>query len=411
MSPSSSLSFPKLRPIEAKPVSHNGDDLILLRDPLKLSDKILLVPRILAPALALCDGSREDAGALAAALAVRYGMRIDTDILGKMIAALDDAVLLDNDHFVSEKQRAIEEFRGAPFRFPFIAGSSYPAEPHALRSMLQSYVDSVAQDSNSVPVTKGRGVVSPHIDYLRGGPIYARVWTKAAEMARDAELVIILGTDHYGGDASITLTNQSYATPFGVLPTNGEIVDSLVEVVGADAAFDGELRHRGEHSIELAAVWLHYIREGRPCEIVPILCGSFSRFTHAGDDPTCHDPMNGLIEVLRATTQGRSALVVAAGDLSHVGPAFGGAPVDFAGRAALMDADNELIEHICAGDAAAFLSAITRIGDRNNVCGVSPIYLALRALENCTGKNFGYDRCPADDEGTSLVSICGTVLY
>jgi len=51
-------------------------DSILLRDPLQLTDKTLLVPQPLAPVLVLCDGTREDASALSASLAVRYGLRI-----------------------------------------------------------------------------------------------------------------------------------------------------------------------------------------------------------------------------------------------------------------------------------------------------------------------------------------------
>jgi hypothetical protein len=38
-----------------------------------------------------------------------------------------------------------------------------------------------------------------------------------------------------------------------------------------------------------------------------------------------------------------------------------------------------------------------------------PIYLALRVLAGATGEPAGYDRCPADANGTSFVSICGVV--
>ena len=60
-----------------------------------------------------------------------------------------------------------------------------------------------------------------------------------------------------------------------------------------------------------------------------------------------------------------------------------------------------------ANDVDALFDAIRRAGDRNNVCGVSPIYLTLRYLQATRGEAFGYDQCPADDQGTSLVSVCG----
>ena len=44
-----------------------------------------------------------------------------------------------------------------------------------------------------------RGVVSPHIDYARGGPVYKAVWSAAEQAVQDADLAIIFGTDHSGG--------------------------------------------------------------------------------------------------------------------------------------------------------------------------------------------------------------------
>jgi AmmeMemoRadiSam system protein B len=195
-----------------------------------------------------------------------------------------------------------------------------------------------------------------------------------------------------------------------VLPTATGIVDSLAAVLGEGAAFEGELRHRGEHSIELAAVWLHYILGGRETEVVPILCGSFGAFIRGESDEREDAAINRTIDVLTEALAGRRALVVAAADLAHVGPAFGGTPVGFDGRSQLKDADDELIERICAGDSGGFMTAIKRVRDRNNVCGVSPIYLMLRMLEGASGIPSGYDRCPADEDGTSLVSICGAII-
>jgi len=103
-------------------------------------------------------------------------------------------------------------------------------------------------------------------------------------------------------------------------------------------------------------------------------------------------------------------LVVAAGDLSHVGPAFGGAPLDLASSAQLQADDDALLAHVIQGDAKGFMDAIRQVHDRNNVCGVSPIYLLLRVLGASRGELVAYDRCPADERGASAVSICGMLL-
>jgi AmmeMemoRadiSam system protein B len=345
---------------------------------------------------------------MCAALALRFGLPIDRDLLEQLLAALDQALLLENDRFAEACDHALVAYRQAPFRPPALAGPSYPDDPAALRRVLQDYLDAV--DGVETAMSDGRGVISPHIDYGRGGPVYAAVWKRAAEMARQADLVVLLGTDHYGGEGQLTLTRQHYATPFGVLPTAQPVVNALAEAIGPDAAFAGELRHRSEHSIELSAVWLHYVRAEQPCEIVPILCGSFGHFIRGAADPGQDPTLACVLDTLAQATAGRRVLVVASGDLAHVGPAFGGPPLDRRRRARLRAADEELIDRMCACDAEGFFTAIQRVGDRNNVCGLSPIYLALRMLGAAQGEPVAYDRCPADDYGTSVVSVCGVVL-
>lgn len=399
------LSYPRIRAVDVRPIRRNGRPYLLLRDPLRLSEQMALIPQPLAPLLALCDGTR-DLRAIRAALMVRYGVRVDEETLRSLIATLDELYLLENERFREAQARALEIYRRAPFRPPMLAEEVYPGDPTALRQQLRRFEEEARGED---PEETGRGLLSPHIDYARGGRIYARVWRRAAPFVREADLVILLGTDHYGEDRSITLTRQHYATPFGVLPTALPIVDALAQALGEDAAFAGELRHRGEHSIELAAVWLHAIREGKPVEMVPILCGPFVSFIGEDRDPISDPVIARFVETLRTFIAGRRAVVVAAGDLAHVGPAFGGRPLDLRGRARLKADDEALIDRMAAGDAAGFFAEIRRTKDRNNVCGVSPIYLALRALEPTAGEPVGYELCPADEQGTSVVSICGLV--
>lgn len=163
-------------------------------------------------------------------------------------------------------------------------------------------------------------MLSPHIDYARGGRVYAQVWQRAAAMVRAAEVIILIGTDHYSPEP-VTLTRQQYATPFGVLPTDEAIVADLAAALGEDAAFAGELYHRVEHSLELVAVWLQYIRGDAPCPVIPILAGSFARYIN-GSDPATDPRLEALITTLRRVVVSRRALVVISGDMSHVGPAF-----------------------------------------------------------------------------------------
>jgi len=397
---------PKLRPIQIFPMMHQGQPALLLRDPLHLTERVMLVSRRLGPVLGLMDGTRS-LDELRAALMVRAGMRVANGDLEQIIDQLDQALLLHNERFLEACDAALTRFHQLPFRYPASAGSSYPTDPGQLAAMLDLYLD----DLDARMPFAGRGLVSPHIDYERGGPVYAQVWHRIAQAAREADVAVIFGTDHNGGQGTLTLTRQNYATPYGVLPTATDVVDAVADAMGPKFAFEEELHHIGEHSIELAAVWLHHVRERQPIELVPILCGSFQHFISTPFEPA-QDPILGhALEALNAALEGRSVLFVAAGDLAHVGPAFGDPhPVDLVGRARLAAADDALIETICAGDAEAFFHQIQAEEDRRNVCGLAPIYLTLRMLGETSGERAGYERCPADQNDTSWVSVCGVVL-
>jgi AmmeMemoRadiSam system protein B len=225
-------------------------------------------------------------------------------------------------------------------------------------------------------------------------------------------LVIVLGTDHQGSHATLTITRQSYATPWGILPTDNRVVDALAAALGDDAVFAEELHHRGEHSIELAAVWLHFIRGGEAVPTVPVLCGHFGSFVEGQADPAAYGPFTTALDLLREVMAQRRTLVVAAADLAHMGPAFGDPyGLDFIGQARLRNADGRLLDAVNAGNPTVFFELLKAEGDRRHVCGLPPIYLTLRLLEPVRGRPAGYDLCPADPTGQSFVTIAGVLLY
>lgn len=401
---------PKLREIEAHPIQHQGQAFLLLRDPLRLSDMTIAIPQPLAPLLGLMDGTRDAAG-LEAALQVRTGVRLAPGLLPKLLADLDAALLLDNDRFAEFKAEALRAFRQAPFRPLTTDNASFPPQPDLASAQFRDYVDALppaAPSANDRPI---RGLISPHIDYQRGGPVYAEVWRAATQAVQEAELVIALGTDHRGSDGTLTLTHQSYATPLGILPTDGQIVEALSKALGEETTFVEELHHKSEHSIELAAGWLHFARDGKPVPLVPILCGSFAAFVAGEGNPAGHKPFAKATEVLREVMAHRRTLVVAAADLAHVGPAFGDPyGLDFIARAQLRQADERLLASVYSGDAESFFEQLKAEGDRRNVCGLPPIYLTLRLLGKTSGEPAGYALCPADMQGTSFVTIAGVIL-
>jgi AmmeMemoRadiSam system protein B len=412
--------LPRLRPLDIRHEVQNGQPCVLLRDPLQLSEQMLLIPQPWASVLVFCDG-RHDAPAMANAFTERYQLPLQPATVEELLAALDQVYLLENARSAEAIERVLDEYRRAPFRTPILAGSGYPAEPEALHALLQDYLEAATAAPKPLTAWPARaGLLSPHIDYSRGGSVYAEVWKAAAEAAEAAELIVLFGTDHYGDDA-FTLTRQDYATPYGVLPTEQSIVDELAAVIGEKAAFAGELRHRDEHSLELVAVWLHHMRNGKPVDIVPILTGSLRFRPQNGNHVATESTMESLLATLDEIAGDRRLLIVASGDLAHVGPAFGGEPLDTPARHNIRQADEELLDAMRMGDSQRFLDIIEGVDNRNNVCGVSPIYLTMRLVEGTgarsdgrganssglIGEQFAYAECPADECYTSAVTVAG----
>jgi AmmeMemoRadiSam system protein B len=395
----------RLRPIDIQVIDHHGP-AYLLNDPLRLANEYVVVPQAFGPLLALLDGT-STAAALYALVSHQIGAVSGPAVLQQLLDALDQAFLLDNAHFQVALDQTRAAYRAAAYRPPMMAGEAYPEHPAELRRFFDQLLDAAGDVERSS--VQSRALLSPHIDYPRGGHVYAPVWKSAAAAVRVADLVFLLATDHYSPQP-ITLTRQAYATPYGVLPTDAAIVDLLAEPLG-EAAFAAELYHRREHSVELVATWLHHMRDGVACTLVPILCGSFQRYTHSHASPADDPALAALVAGLQHVAEQRNPLFIISGDLAHVGPAFGGAALNPSTEQQVQADDHLAIDQLCAGNAEGLLQTIRHIRDRNNMCGLPPAYLALRALGDTRGQLLEYARCPADETNTSAVTIAGVVFH
>jgi AmmeMemoRadiSam system protein B len=386
--------------------------MVSLQDPLRLGGAGIMVPEIMAQLLGLSDGTR-DLEELRREFVMRTGMNILPSQVESLVQALDDALLLDNSRFRRALAQAMDAYRGGPFRSPALAGGSYPADPRELLKVMDQYTRQAQPQDGSGRDISGHerlaGVISPHIDYPRGWRTYAETWNQAKAAVEAADRVIILGTDHAGSPGSLTLTRQSYATPWGALPTDTEVVTELASILGEDRGFAEEAHHIGEHSIELAAVWLHYVAGGKPKKLVPVLCGGPEPFLEQEDSAA--KSVWQAIDLLAGVAAEDDTLVIAAADISHVGPAFSDKdPLDDAAKSNIKDSDERWLEAACAGDSGRLRDHLVRHGDPTRICGASPIFLMASMLGEARGHVVHYDQCPADEGFGSLVSIAG-VLY
>jgi len=398
--------LPRLRhTLDIQWTFYRGLRYLVLRDRQALAgDDALLLPESLVPVLAMLDG-RRSANAAAAELGRLAGLVVDPIDLLRVVDQLGAALLLDDERAAAARRAATAAFRSTAVRPAALTEGVYPADAAALRVRLDGY------GSDAVtPVEPGAvaAVITPHIDYHRGGPVYARLWRAAEAAVRAAEVVVIFGTDHAGGPDAVTLSTPDYQTPLGRLPTDRAAWAAVAAALGDDAIVD-ELNHRTEHSIELAAVWLQHTRGGAAVPVVPILCGHPAE--HMAAAAIAPASRTGrAIAALRPALAGRRVLVVAAADLAHVGPAFGDpAPFDVEAKAAVRRADQALLA-TCADGVEALLAYAAGIDDRYRICGLSPIACTLAFTGAAVAETVAYDQCPADESGGSIVSVAGVLL-
>ncbi len=400
------LTKPKIRQLNVVQQDiYEGTPVFIVQDSWQLIQA--RIPQVLGPLVMLCNGRREIAE-IKTALATEYGLDFSPEDITHWVSQLDNAYLVEGEQFEQAKRQFISQFRGAPYRQPFLAGRSYPAEPAALTKLLRDYLGQIPPAQMASP--HSRAIFSPHIDYQRGGPIYAQVWASAAQAVSQAELIIMFATDHKGDVGTLTLTPQNYASPLGVMPTDQTLVNHLAEAIGTGAAFADELNHINEHSIELALVWLQHVRQGKPCPFVPILCGSFYPYLTGQADIKQQTAFTAMLDLLREEMGRRHTLIVASGDLAHLGPAFDEPPLDETAYQQMKFDDKVLLDKLCQGQADDFFAFMQAGQYKRNVCGLSPFYFALKLLGQSQGQVRGYDRCIADNHNSSFVSVAGLVF-
>jgi len=405
------------------------EPLLAMRDPSGMAQPVSLPPGTVA-VVQLMDGdsTRDEICQL---YETRYSRPLARARLDQLIEKLDDALLLDSDRFRRHAAAIHAGFTSQDTRAPHLAGRGYPDDPAELRALFdRCYAPPHGPGAPGERLGDcPRLIVTPHVDYTRGGPAYAWAFRPLAEARIETlpELVVIFGTDHQGASHPFSLTRKHYATPLGRLDTDVALVEALTErvrgSVGERAAIDlfaDEHHHRTEHSIELAAVWLrHSLGEAAArIPILPILCGALEPILEDQGEPQRDPRIAVLLSALDALTQGRRVLVIAAADLAHVGPRFGDEqPLATADHESLERRDQETLVALASGSAQAWLDEIWRERNVRRVCGLAPIYHALLWTRPAPGKLLAYAQCPADERpgqatlGTgSIVSIASLVF-
>ena len=404
---------PRIRPIEAFPVQQDGKTLIYLKDPLNLATPIGISP-VGYFLLAHLDG-RHAIVDIQAAYNQRFGALLMGDELKGFVEMLDQHYYLQSERFNEYQQQVIDEFRRRPSRAPAHMGGGYRSEPVELTAQLEGYFlppKGPGLPSAAHGARAPKAIVAPHIDFHRGGPAYAWAYKALAESS-GADLYIILGTAHCGGETPYILTRKNFETPLGIVETDAEFVSRLQKQCPQDC-FADEYLHRGEHSIEFQVLFLKYVAQKRavltgqpekPFMIVPVLVSSFHEMMMSQTLPEQTEAVGIFLHRLREMRESdpRQICVVAGVDLAHVGRQFGDPePVNEDFLKWVESEDRHLVDRLAALDAPGFFNAIAKDQDKRRICGFSPLYSLIHLLDGAHGNSLHYGQAFTPETGSAV---------
>ncbi len=391
--------------------------MLLVSDLLGLEDKPALVsPPVLALA-SFFDGKKR-AREVQAELAKENATLSESEIQD-VADQLDKLGLLETAAANETRARALEEFRNSPVRKqPFRGLPDNPLDMAALLNGFSSAPKGPGDWPNGNPSGKPPlGLLCPHIDFARGGPLYA--WSYR-ELARrpPPDVIVALGVAHLPPNSPWAFTRKAYETPFGPLPVAEDLYRDITESLWYDPVVD-EWAHAKEHSLEFQALWLKHLWREKTPKWVPLLCSSYERYcvnAPPSSVPTVENAIQRIGDVLAARAKkGQSVLVLAGVDLSHVGRRFGdGMEITDELKKKIESFDRQSLEKALALDADGFFLQGTGENAWRKVCGLSAIYTSLRWIKSLAGgarvksSLLAYDMAP--DPAGGEVSFASAVF-
>ncbi len=403
---------PKMRALQITPFSRNDGDYLHLHDPLGFaSDAAVAVE--LAQLLSLFDGLHSPAQIIASYRALG-GEELPLAFIEKTIADLDENLMLDSPRLV-EKMNAFDRL---PTRPAALAGMSYPDDARELGTLLDGFFAQAQKLKQPHMSTHAagktpRGIVVPHIDFTRGGPVEALAYDALG--SEHFDVLVVLGIAHNGVRYPFCATEKDYETPLGICATDKEFVQELQSRVGERLTRE-QIAHKNEHSIEFVAVFLQHLEHLKNTRIVPILCGGFHNEARSGDSPENNPDIAQFIGALREIvrqreSQGQRVGLIASVDGAHVGSRFGDdEPLTPQRLQKIEQADREWIRCIEEGDAEGLHVHFARDNNARNVDAYPALYTLMKAFPDLRGQFLHYAQA-FDEPANSLVSFASMSLF
>lgn len=235
-----------------------------------------------------------------------------------------------------------------------VAGSFYPADPHALRAALAGHLAAAGAASSAERPPKL--LVVPHAGYVYSGDVAGLGYAALAPWRERISRVVLLGPVHRVAVRGLAVpTVSAFETPLGQVQLDQAALASLGDlrqVVQAD------LPHATEHALEVQLPFLQTVL-GPGFTLVPLAVGD----AHPSE----------VAEVLERLWGGDETLIVISSDLSHYLPYAQAQATDHATVQRILNFATNLRSDEACG--AAPLNGALLVAQRQ---GLAPRLLGMR---------------------------------
>ncbi|NOT00481.1 MAG: AmmeMemoRadiSam system protein B [Phycisphaerales bacterium] len=399
------IQRPRLRPVEARPLGDGQAGKFAVHDPTGLSEAVLTVSEPALFILSLLDG-RHTLDEVSAKFELRYRQPVREETLRGLIGNLDGAQLLDGPAFTAYVERLRSAYRSARVR-PSVFGTRLGSTDE-VRSMFD---EMIPQDGWSRPAgVIVVGLITPHLDYPRGGPCYGHGYS-ALRGRTCPKRVVIVGTNHFGRSMSVVATAKPFETVLGETAVDAAFLDGVEARCGVSLRAE-EMDHRREHSVELQLMILQHLFGAESFTIVPFLCADPC-------GPTGTKPLDGdgidlreFVVALRETIRSAEGdtLVIAGADMSHVGSQFGDAfRLEPAFLSGVEERDRRALSFLETMRPDAFLVSVADGHNPTRVCSAGCMFVAASVLWDARPELLHYHQ--AFDEETQVCVSCAALVY
>lgn len=240
-------------------------------------------------------------------------------------------------------------------RKPVVAGQFYPGTKNELEEVIDSCIQHKFGPGNQIQKDERvYGVISPHAGYVYSGPTACHSYK--AISAKNLELVIILGPNHFGvGKDVATMVDVQWETPLGLVEVDSEAAREIAN--NSKYIEIDEFSHSRDHSLEVQIPMLQSIFS-KKFKILPIILRDQSI-------EMAKDVGNAVAQIAKS----RNAMIVASSDFTH-----------YEENSFAHSQDKALIEPILEMDVEKFYSVLME--KRVTACGYGAMASVMIACKN-----------------------------